>query len=391
MHVPQVSHVECGREVTVVCIPPEMDPKYVKRECLAHPSHTLTAMTYVAVCNNPRQRETYYRRAIAADPHNATILRNYPAYIDAYDKFGFDYREPYVSPRPLTIPTVLSESESSESEPEPEDPGRNKSAYELTAEGGNAWQRSQQHMARMVRDDEAAEAEQDDVESVAARMAKEEAATELTAKLVSTARSSSTVRTTFSSNLGGGAGFGFSSDEDADEGADADADADADDESPPVESASQAARRSPPHGSSAEGDQGAGGTPRSQRSSAKQRARRRRERRQARRSAASSVASRSKRKAAASSLHDGSLASVRSAMSSARSSRHGGGAARTVPQLPIPEDKAVDENDAPESPVAEGRYRLTDDGAGPHDKDYNVDDVGGSGASGSDTMLQWVS
>lgn len=36
----------------------------------------------------------FYRRAVAADSRNALILREFEAYFDAYEKFGFDYREP---------------------------------------------------------------------------------------------------------------------------------------------------------------------------------------------------------------------------------------------------------------------------------------------------------
>ena len=41
-----------------------------------------------------RVLELYYRRAVAADPYNALVLRELDSYLAPYDKYGFDYRDP---------------------------------------------------------------------------------------------------------------------------------------------------------------------------------------------------------------------------------------------------------------------------------------------------------
>lgn len=61
-----VSTVSCGKYTTVVVVEPDEN----------------------------RNFPAYYRRAIAADPYSAMILREFDAFVDSWDQFQFDYRPP---------------------------------------------------------------------------------------------------------------------------------------------------------------------------------------------------------------------------------------------------------------------------------------------------------
>jgi len=78
-----VSSVACGRDATLVVVSPETDRRY-GRMCRGGAFTSESRFLY-------RNLEMFYKRAIAADPHNAMILRELDAYAEAYAKCVGEY------------------------------------------------------------------------------------------------------------------------------------------------------------------------------------------------------------------------------------------------------------------------------------------------------------
>ena len=87
----QASHVACGDQTTICVIPPEHNYECVGSMANSTLSGPCTdAHSRTSCCSHDgscRNFVRHYRRAIAADPANALILRTVPCYAAIFEQY----------------------------------------------------------------------------------------------------------------------------------------------------------------------------------------------------------------------------------------------------------------------------------------------------------------